>query len=146
MNLNESRRRFLNAFSGIGLGGTLLPGVLWAQMQQNGAQKVTPEMLRGALDLAGLSFAEEDQKAMLQSVNQSLTRYEEVRKLGIGNNVAPPFYFSPLVPGMKVNRTREPLRFSTPSVKRPANLEEVAYWPLLNLGQLLKTRQVTSVE
>jgi hypothetical protein len=44
MNINESRRRFLNAFSGLGLGGTLLPGVLWAQMQQNGAQRVTPEM------------------------------------------------------------------------------------------------------
>jgi hypothetical protein len=146
MNLNESRRRFLNAFSGIGLGGTLLPGVLWAQMQQNGAQRVTPEMLRGALDLAGLSCTEEDQKAMLQSVNQSLTRYEEVRKLGIGNNVAPPFYFSAIVPGMKVNRTREPLRFSTPSVKRPADLEDAAFWPVAHLAQLVKTRQVTSTE
>jgi Asp-tRNA(Asn)/Glu-tRNA(Gln) amidotransferase A subunit family amidase len=146
MNIDETRRRFLGAFSGIGLGGTLLPGVLWAQVQQNGTQRVTPEMLRGALDIAGLSFTEEDQKAMLQSLNQSLTRYEEVRKLGIGNNVAPPFYFSPLVPGMKVNRTREPLRFGSVSVKRPANLEEVAFWPIAHLAQLLKTRQVTSTE
>src|SRR5882724_1275202 len=99
MNLDESRRRFLGAFSGIGLGGTLFPGVLWTQVQQNGTQKVTPEMLKGALEMAGLSFSEEDQKAMLQSVNQSFTRYEEVRKLGIGNNVQPPFYFSAITPG-----------------------------------------------
>jgi Asp-tRNA(Asn)/Glu-tRNA(Gln) amidotransferase A subunit family amidase len=147
MDLNESRRRFLGFFSGIGLGGTLLPGVLWAQAQQGGTtQRITAEMLRGALDVAGLAFSEDDQKGMLQAVNQSLTRYEEVRKLAIGNNVAPPFYFSPLVPGMKVNRVKEPLRFSALTVKRPANLEDVAFWPVAQLAQLLKTRQVTSTE
>ena len=130
----------------MGLGGTLLPGVLWAQIQQDGAQRVTPEMLKSALAIAGLSFSEADEKSMLQSVNGSLTRYEEIRNLHIPNNVAPPFYFSALTPGMKVNRTREPLRFSSPAVKRPANLEDVAFWPVIQLAQLLKTRQVTSTE
>src|SRR5215475_5851374 len=143
---DETRRRFLHFFSGLGLSGTLLPGVLFSQLQQSGEQRVTADMLKQALGISGLSFTEDDQKAMLQSLNRNLGQYEELRKLTIPNNVAPPFYFSPLVPGMKVNRTREPLRFSTPSVKRPANLEEGAYWPLLNLGQLLKTRQLTSVE
>ena len=146
MALDETRRRFLGCCSGMGLGGTLFPGVLWAQIQQDGVQRVTPEMLKSALALAGLSFSEADQKSMLQSVNGSLTRYEEIRDLHIPNNVAPPFYFSALTPGMKVNRTREPLRFSNPSVKRPANLEDVAFWPVIQLAQLLKTRQVTSTE
>ena len=146
MALDETRRRFLNCCSGIGLGGTLLPGVLWAQMQQDGAQQVTPEMLKGALAIAGLKFSEADQKSMLQSVNGSLARYEEIRNLHIPNNVSPPFYFSALTPGMKVNRTREPLRFSSPAVKRPANLEDVAFWPVVQLAQLLKTRQVTSTD
>src|SRR5258707_12171783 len=102
MPLHDSRRRFLTACSSLGVGGTLLPGILWTQVQQTPTQRVTPEMLHAALDLAGLTFAEEDQKAMLQSVNQSLTRYEEVRKLAIPNNVAPPFYFSAITPAMKV--------------------------------------------
>ena len=38
---DETRRRFLSFFSGVGLGGTLLPGVLWAQLQQDGAQRIT---------------------------------------------------------------------------------------------------------
>src|SRR6202040_2063523 len=99
-----------------------------------------------ALTISGLSFPDEDQKAMLQSVNQNLTRYEEIRNLHIPNDVSPPFYFSPIVPGMKVNRTRQPIRFSTPSVKRPAKLEDVAFWPITQLAQLIRTRQVTSVE
>src|SRR5690242_21807621 len=143
---DETRRRFVAALSGMGLGGTLLPGALLAQAQQSDEARVTAAMLANALAIAGLTFTEEDQKAMLQAVNRNLTSYEELRKLAIPNAVAPPFYFSALVPGMKVNHTREPLRFSTPAVKRPANLEEVAFWPILNLAQLLKTRQVTSVE
>jgi Asp-tRNA(Asn)/Glu-tRNA(Gln) amidotransferase A subunit family amidase len=143
---DDTRRRFLSYFSGSGLAATLLPGVLWAQIEQADASKVTPEMLKSALALSGLSFSEEDQKAMLQGVNQNLTRYEELRKLRIPNDVSPPFYFSAITPGMKVNRTREPLRFSTPAVKRPAELEDAAFWPVAHLAQLIKTRQVTSVD
>ncbi len=143
---DESRRRFLGYFSGVGLGGTLLPGVLWSQVQQAGAAAITLPMLQDALALSGLTFSEEDEKAMLQAVNQNLTRYEEVRKLHIPNDISPPFYFSALVPGMKVDRTRQPLRFSAPRVRRPANLEDVAFWPVTQLAQLLRTRQVTSVE
>ncbi len=142
----QSRRRFLNFFSGVGLGGTLLPGVLWAQVQQDGAQRITQPMLANALALSGLTFSEEDQRALLQAANQSLTRYEELRKTPIPNDVAPPFYFSALVPGMKVNRAKLPVRFSAPKVRRPANLEEVAFWPVTRLSQLIRTRQVTSLE
>ena len=143
---DERRRRFLAYFSGTGLAATLLPGVLWSQVEQSGAETITPEMLKDALAVSGLSFSEEDQKAMLQGVNQNLTRFEEVRKMTIPNDVSPPFYFSSITPGMKVNRTREPLRFSAVTVKRPANLEDAAFWPVTHLAQLIRTRQATSVE
>ncbi|HEX3747983.1 MAG TPA: amidase [Bryobacteraceae bacterium] len=146
IDLSNSRRRFLAYFSGAGLGSTLLPGVLWGQMQQDGAQRVTPEMIKDALALAGLDFPEEEQKAMLQGVNRNLTSFEELRKTSIPNDVAPPFYFSAIVPGMKVNRAREPFRPSAPKVKRPGDLEELAFWPIVQLAQLLKTKQVTSTE
>src|SRR6185295_6654739 len=49
--------------------------------------------------------------------------------------------------GMEVNRARLPFRLSAaPAVKRPANLEEAAFWPVRHLAELLKTRQVTSLE
>src|SRR5262249_42831977 len=55
--------------------------------------------------------------------------------------------YSPLVPGTKLDRTARPFRASaTPSVKRPANLEDAAFWPIAHLAHLLKTRQVTSVD
>src|SRR4051794_2559504 len=103
---NEARRRFLQCFTGLGVGATLLPGILWAQAQQSGTPEITQEMLKDALALAGLTFSDEDQKSMLQSANQNLTRFEEYRNLHIPNDVSPPFHFSPLVPGMKVSRTK----------------------------------------
>jgi Asp-tRNA(Asn)/Glu-tRNA(Gln) amidotransferase A subunit family amidase len=142
----ETRRRFLAHFAGMGVGSTLLPGVLWGQMQQSGADEVTREMLRGALAVAGLDFDEEQEEEMLQGVNRSLARYEALREISVPNDVSPPFHFSPLVPGMTVDRAAHPFRMSSPVVSRPANLEEVAFWPVTHLGQLLRTRQVTSVE
>jgi Asp-tRNA(Asn)/Glu-tRNA(Gln) amidotransferase A subunit family amidase len=143
----ERRRRFLAYFSGIGLGASLLPGVLWAQTQQDeGETQITAEMVKSSLAIAGLTFSEEDVKAMVQGANRSLTGFEEVRKLQIPNDVQPPFYFSTITPGMKVNRTKEPLHFSTPQIKRPANIEDLAFAPIIQQAQLLRTKQVTSVE
>src|SRR5262249_6586938 len=75
--IDETRRRFMAHFAGIGLGSTLLPGVLWGQFQQSGSQRVSAEMLKSALAVSAIDFSEEDRKAMLQGINQSLTRYEE---------------------------------------------------------------------
>jgi Asp-tRNA(Asn)/Glu-tRNA(Gln) amidotransferase A subunit family amidase len=144
--VDETRRRFIAQFSTLGLSGTLLPGVLWADMQQTGAQQITAEMLTHAIAMAGLSFSDDDQKSMLEAVNQNLTRFTELRTIEIPNDVSPPFHFSALVPGMTVNRTKTPFRMSAPAVKRPANLEDVAFWPVVQLGQLVKTKQVTSTE
>ena len=146
-NLDETRRRFVAHFASIGLGSTLLPGVLWAEMQQTGAKTINADMLKTALSMSGLEFSETDRASMLENANQTLTRWEAQRKLKIPNDVSPPFHFSPIVPGIEVSRTKVPFRISdAPALKRPANLEDVAFWPVRHLAELIKTRQVTSVE
>jgi hypothetical protein len=89
--LDATRRHFIAQFSSLGLAGTLLPGVLWAEVQDTGAQTITAEMLSNALAMAGLSFSAEDQKAMLNAVNENLTRFTELRALEIPDDVSPPF-------------------------------------------------------
>jgi len=146
-NLSETRRRFLSQFAGTSLGATLLPGVLWAQVQQSGEPRITAEMLKTALSVAGLEFTEADRTAMVQTVNRNLANYEALHNFKIPHNVTPPYHFSALVPGMKVNRRREPIRLSTVSnIKRPAKLEDVAFWPVRHLAELIRTKQVTPTE
>jgi Asp-tRNA(Asn)/Glu-tRNA(Gln) amidotransferase A subunit family amidase len=147
LNVDETRRRFIAHFAGLGLGTTLVPGVLWARMQDAGMSAVTLEMVTDALQLSGIELSETERKAMVDSANQNLTRYQELRKIHIPNDVSPPFHFSAIVPGIEVNKTRLPFRLSpAPAVKRPANLEDVACWPVRHLAELLRTRQVTSSE
>ncbi|MDB5976504.1 MAG: Amidase [Nevskia sp.] len=144
-NFIKSRRRFIAGLTSFGLGSALLPAALRAQAQ--GGKQIMAPALKDALAVSGVEIGEAEQQAMLAGVNQNLARYTALHGIDIPNDVAPPFYFSPIVPGMKVNKTREPIHFSTrPTPMRPKNLEEVAFWPLSDLAQLLKTRQVSSVE
>lgn len=147
LQFQETRRRFLGYFCGAGLSFTLLPGLLWAAMQEKKTQEVTLDMVKAASRLAGLEFTTEEGNMMLEGVNESLKTIKEIRSTSLDNSVSPPFYFSPLVPGMSVDRTARPFRQSgRPSVKRPANLEDIAFWPLTHLARLIETQQVTAVE
>jgi Asp-tRNA(Asn)/Glu-tRNA(Gln) amidotransferase A subunit family amidase len=142
-----SRRRFVGYFSSIGLGSTLLPGVLWARMQEHGVERVTVPMLKDALAVAGLEFPDEQVEQLVDGVNQNLVRFADLRAMHIAPEVAPPLYFSPLVPGTRLDREVRPFQTSElPPVRRPANLEDAAFWPVAHLAELVRTRQVTSAE
>ncbi|HZS71039.1 MAG TPA: amidase [Candidatus Acidoferrum sp.] len=141
------RRAFLSYFANVGLGSTLLPGVLWGKLKAEPASVVTLEMLRDAAAVAGVSFSEQQFERMLKGVNENLAKYNAIRAVPLDNAIAPPLYFNPLVPGMSVDRERRGFRRSEPpSVARPANLEQVAFWPVTALSELLRTKQVKSLE
>ena len=75
-------------FAGIGLGATLVPGVLWARMQDAGAQSITLAMVTDALKVAGLdNFSEEERQAMVEAANRSLTNYQALHDLRIPNDI-----------------------------------------------------------
>src|SRR5215468_6217636 len=113
--LNATRRRFMTHFASIGLGSTLAPGVLWARMQDAGAKTITLEMVTDAVKLSGLELSETERQALVDSANQNLSRYDELRSVHIPNDVSPPFHFNPLVPGMEVQKAKQPFRLSSVS-------------------------------
>jgi Asp-tRNA(Asn)/Glu-tRNA(Gln) amidotransferase A subunit family amidase len=147
MELNETRRRFMTYFASAGLGSTLAPGIVWARMQDASTPTITLEMVTDALKLSGVELTEDERKELVSGANRNLTQYAEIRSIHIPNDVSPPFHFSPLVPGMDVSKARLPFRLSAvPALKRPSNLEDAAFWPVRHLAELVRTRQVTSLE
>ena len=145
--VDQTRRRFMATFAATGLGTTLVPGVLWARMQDAGASRVTLAMVAEALKTSGIDISEDEKNNIVEAANRNLTGIESIRKVHIPNDVSPPFHFSPVTPGMTVNRARQPWQLSAaPKLKRPANLEDVAFWPVRHLAELIRTRQVSSVE
>ena len=142
------RRSFLNVCSGLGLGGTLFPGVLWAQAEAQGKNKITKEMIDNAARIADVSIADEYKEMMLDNLNQRITGYDEIYALHMANAVSPCLIFDPLVPGMKFESERRPTRVSRVSPMAapgtPKNIEDVAFATVRELGELVRTKKVSS--
>lgn len=69
--LSETRRRFMAYFASAGLGATLAPGIVWARMQDAGAETITIEMITEAMKLSGLEFTLDERNAMVEAANQT---------------------------------------------------------------------------
>jgi Asp-tRNA(Asn)/Glu-tRNA(Gln) amidotransferase A subunit family amidase len=146
MSTELDRRAFVGYFSAIGLGGTLLPGILWAQSQQTPA-RVTKEMIADAEKIAGLTFTDAQREKMVRGVNGMANDLDQIHAVPLPNSVAPAIKFDPVVPGMTFPNVKKPMRRSrAKAVKRPTNLEEVAFWPVTDLSELIRTKQVKPSE
>jgi Asp-tRNA(Asn)/Glu-tRNA(Gln) amidotransferase A subunit family amidase len=152
------RRTFLAVSGRFGLASTLFPGALYtlaAQAQEHepaGEQQaklppITPEMVEQAAALAGVTLAPESIQAMLDGLNQNREGYAAIRKLHLPNSVAPAFVFDPLAPGETLNTQREkPVYSSAPAMRSvPSNLEDLAFATVMDLGELVRRRKVSSV-
>jgi Asp-tRNA(Asn)/Glu-tRNA(Gln) amidotransferase A subunit family amidase len=147
MNITADRRGFLSYFAGLGLLSTSFPGGLWAQLHENKPLQITAEILRDAAAAAGISFTEHEVDGMVAGVNQNLVEFEKLHRVRLENGVAPPLYFNPVLPGMKIDRSKRPFRPSQrPRTMRPRDLEDVAFWPVTHLAELVRTKQVKSAE
>jgi len=142
------RRNFMKTCSGMGLAGTLFPGVLWAQAQAQGAKKITREMIENAAAIADVPIGDGYKEMMLENLNDQAKGYEEIYKLHIPNSVEPPLLFDPVLPGMKFETGRKPLRMSkAPSSvasAAPRNLEDLAFASVRELAELVRTKKVSS--
>jgi Asp-tRNA(Asn)/Glu-tRNA(Gln) amidotransferase A subunit family amidase len=149
------RRNFMKTCSGMGLAGTLLPGVLWAQAQAEGANKITKGMIESAAAIADVPISDEYKEMMLENLNDQAKGYEEIYKLHIPNSVEPALIFDPVLSGMKFETERKPLRMSEPRLPeefanfgkaglRP-NYEALAFASLRELAELVRTKRVSSM-
>ena len=141
------RRTLLTFFTAAGLGHTLLPGVLWAQIQP-GTKRITLEMVRESARLAGLDWTDDECRELAESLSSLARHAEQIDKPSLTNASPLPLHFDPNPPG--VSPTPLPAAVfrvpRTAPMQRPANLEATAFWPLTHLAALLQSRQVTSVE
>src|SRR5438270_4336344 len=142
------RRRFMAACAGVGLQSTLFPGVLWAQAQAQGAPKITKEMIDAAAAIADVTIADEYKQVMLDDLNEHAKGYEAIYALHLPNSVAPALVFDPVVPGVKYETRKKPMRMSaapsTRSSAMPKDMEELAFASVRELAELVRTRKISS--
>src|SRR5438093_12742148 len=103
----------MKSSSGMGLAGTLFPGVLWAQARAEGAKKITKQVIESAAAIADVPISEEYKEMMLENLNDHGKGYEEIYKLHIPNSVDPALIFDPVLPGLKFETARKPMKIAT---------------------------------
>ncbi len=153
------RRAFLAAFSTLGLGGTLLPGVLWAEVQRSstgnaqpdGAQQapeITPQMVEAAEQIAGISLTPAQRQRVIRTLQQNRNTYEQLRKVPLDMSVFPAIVFDPVPPGEHLPARKEErmVRSRVPVMARPGSLDELAYAPVTQLSEFVRARKVKPSE
>ena len=143
-----SRRTFLKAVPAAVAGAVATNA--WAQ-GQGPSGPVSPQTVDCAETIAGLEFHSAEEAAIANSLNQNLSSYQQLREIVIPSDTPPALTFhpyfagerpkGPATPGRAIRHTRAPA-----GLRRPVNLEDVAFWPVTHLAALIERRLVTSTE
>ena len=103
-------------------------------------------MLKQAEKLIGIELTDAQEAMALQNVSTNLDRYETLRKIDVPPDTEPATLFHPALPGRKFNL--KPAKFKLSAVETPrfSSLDELAFAPLTQLAELVRTRKISTVE
>ncbi|MEW5795179.1 MAG: amidase [Candidatus Zixiibacteriota bacterium] len=109
--------------------------------------KVDSRWVSEAARLIDLEFTPEERDSMLTDLADNIAFYRAIRSATIDNSVPPALVFNPIPSGATFDTVQRPVNFGPPPpVKRPADLNDLAFSSVRQLSELIRTRQVTSVE
>ena len=142
----DARRAFLTQLGALGVGSSLFSGVLWAKLTDGAA--LTDATIVAAAEVAGVEFTPEERALMLDGLRRQTQSLEALHRIPLANAVAPALQFNPLPRPEALPRgpQRALVMSRQAPTAAPARLEDLAYAPLTRLADLVRRRQVTSVQ
>ncbi len=112
--------------------------------------QITSENIEHAEKLIGLEFTPAERVQMRAACDEKLPDYAKIRAYPLDNSIPNALIFDPRLSAQRTTPAQEIDRAISVSpvgaIARPANLEDVAFYPVTHLAELIRTRQVTSVE
>ncbi|GAA4433865.1 amidase [Pontibacter saemangeumensis] len=109
--------------------------------------KVTVAVLQDAQKLMGLHFSDAKLDSTLSEIADFKESYEAIRKVPLPNEVAPALVFNPIPVGYQFEQQKIPFEVARPAkVKLPKNRDELAFYSVPQLAELVRKQQITSEE
>ncbi|MCH7773182.1 MAG: amidase [Bacteroidetes bacterium] len=126
----------------------LFPIVLFAYfLTFSEDESITKTEIANAEKLIGLNFTESERDSMLDDLNDNLQDYLKIRNVYLDNSVMPSLLFNPIPQNFKFFESQKQLEFSDYSnMELPSNKDELAFYSVGELAELIKTKQISSVE
>jgi Asp-tRNA(Asn)/Glu-tRNA(Gln) amidotransferase A subunit family amidase len=110
-------------------------------------ESITKTEIANAEKLIGLGFDDAERDSMLDALNEQLENYKVVREFHLQNSVMPAVLFNPIPTGFKFDEDQKPIKFSDYSyTKLPENIYDLAFYSVGELAELIKSKQISSVE
>jgi Asp-tRNA(Asn)/Glu-tRNA(Gln) amidotransferase A subunit family amidase len=122
--------------------------LLGAFINDDDLQKpLTTDIVNAAARVFGLDFTPVERDSMLDKLNEARKNYEALRKIDLPNDIAPALYFNPLPAGFVMPTGPSAFKASpVGKVSLPANRDELAFYTVSQLGELIRTKQISSVD
>jgi len=121
----------------------MLTTILQAQEESS----ITRETIAEAEKVIGLHFSPAERDSMLGDLEENLSNYQKLREVSLANSVPPALQFNPIPVGkMLPNKRKPPVFARAKDVKLPTNLEDLAFYSIAELAELLRIRHVTSIQ
>ena len=107
---------------------------------------LTIKDLPAAERVIGLQFTPAERDSMFGAVKDNRNEYNLMRKYRLDNTVPLSMWQTPILPGMKFNMKQSPVNWDIPAnISLPKNLNELAFYSILQLASLLKNKKISSV-
>ncbi len=110
-------------------------------------KEIKRKHVAAAEQLFGLNFSHSERDSLIENLTANRDSYAALRKLALPNSTWPALLFNPLPVGQVLPDGGGHLSIApVGALKRPENLADIAFYTVAQLGELIRTRQVTSVE
>ena len=110
-------------------------------------QSITKENIENAERIFGLEFTNAERDSMLSSLDSQFVNYKHIREVNLNNNVPSAIQFNPIPVGFVFPKAEKEITFSDYSYTRlPSDRNELAFYTIGELAELIRTRQITSTE
>lgn len=125
--------------------GTAVLFAFQAALAQSDTARISRKKVAAAQQLLGLDFTRAEEDSMLGVLKDNLASYDSLRKYSLPNGLAPVLVFDPIPTGFRHKTGPGKMRLSPAgAVKMPARMDDLAFYSVRQLGELIRTRQITS--
>jgi len=110
-------------------------------------QTITKENVENAEKVIGLEFTEAEVDSMQSLLDDQLDNYQNIGKVELKNSVPPAILFNPIPVGFEFPKEQKPIQYSDYSgTKLPGDINQLAFYSIGQLAELIRTKQITSVK
>jgi Asp-tRNA(Asn)/Glu-tRNA(Gln) amidotransferase A subunit family amidase len=136
------RRAWLATLATLGVGTPLFQRALAAQATKAGP--ISAEMIAQAEWIAGITLADEHRQQLALTLTRYQFSYQTVRKIALPNAVPSALTFTPAP--LAPPAPRGTVTLAPQAVRKPATEAGLAFLPVTAQAELLRTRQITSLQ